>query len=53
MIPSAAPYDNENLRHEKACSGAQKRVFHARKQHIAGTEAAKIQGGTGEKGKRQ
>jgi hypothetical protein len=33
--------------------GAQKRVFHARKQYIAGTEVAKFQGGTGKKGKQQ
>jgi hypothetical protein len=39
IISVLAPYADQNLRHEKACSGAQKRVFHARNQRIAGTEA--------------
>jgi hypothetical protein len=46
--------ENRITRHEKACAVAQKRkkrIFDARKQRLAGTEAAKFQGGAGEKGK--
>jgi hypothetical protein len=46
--------ENRIGRHEKVCASTQKRkkkVFDARKQRLAGTDAAKFQGGTGEKGK--
>jgi hypothetical protein len=46
--------ENRIGHHEKVCASAQKRkkrVFDARKQRFAGTDAAKFQGGAGEKGK--